>query len=193
MREVLSTTRPTPLRLAGFVVLAAGAVAAGVGATRDWAVVGFPQDEAGAADVPFRGTDVWEGKTVLLIAVAALVSMLAMRLATGPGARRALAVLLIALGLAAAALPVADALRVTDRFGGGEGLDRIASGLAPELDLPTDVVRRQLEEQFGAALRVDVAYGLWLSALGGLLIVCGGVLSAAWAVRGPHPAPVPPG
>jgi hypothetical protein len=193
MREVLSTARPTPLRLAGFFCLAAGAIAAGIGATRDWAVVGFPQDEIGAADVAFRGTDVWEGKAVLLVAVAALLAMLALRLAQGKATRKALAVLLIAIGVVVAALPLADALRARERFGGGGGLDRMASVLAPRLDLPEDVVRRQLEEQHGASLRVDVAAGLWLSAVGGLLLACGGVLSLVWASRGPGTARPAPG
>lgn len=193
MPEVLSTARPTPLRLAGFLCLASGAIAAGIGATRDWAVVGFPQDEAGAADVAFRGTDVWEGKAVLLVAVTALLAMLALRLSQGRATRKALAVLLIAIGVVVAALPFADALRSRERFGGGGGLDRMASVLAPRLDLPEDVVRRQLEEQYGASLRVEVAAGLWLSAAGGLLLACGGVLSLVWASRGPATAPPAPG
>ena len=172
---------PTPLRLAGFVTVAAGAAAAGIGATRDWVIVGFPQDRTGAADVSFRGTDVWEGKVVLLIAVASLLGLLALRQVHPPATRRAIAVVLIAAGLVAAALPLADAMRARDRFGGGEGLDQIAAGLARQLDLPEDVVRARLQEQFGAALRVDVQPALWLSAFGGLLIACGGVLSLAWA------------
>src|SRR3990170_910539 len=191
MREALSTTHPTPLRFAGFLALAAGALAAGFGAARDWALVGFPQDESGATDVPFHGTDVWEGKAVLLMAVAALVVMLALRLVQATSTRRALAVLLLAFGLAVVALPLADAFRATERFGGGEGLDRIAAGLASELQLPEDVVRAQLEEQFGAALRGDVRPGLWLSAIGGLMLAAGGTLSLAWAsgrARIPRPS-----
>lgn len=183
MRNALSTEAPDRLRLAGFLTLAAGALAAGIGATRDWVIVGFPQDEAGSTDVPFRGTDVWEGKAVLLIAVAALLCLLAIRLVQTSATRKAIAVLVIALGVLAAALPLADALRARDRFGGGEGLDQIASGLATQLELPEDVVRAQLEEQFGAFLQVDVQPGLWLSAFGGLLIACGGALSLVWARR----------
>jgi hypothetical protein len=183
MRERLTAARPDALRLAGFLTLTVGAVAAGVGATRAWVVVGFPQDEEGAIDVPFHGTDVWEGKVVLLLAVASLLGLLAIRLVQTTAARRTIALLLVAMGLVAAALPLADALRARDRFGGGEGLDQIAAGLAEQLELPEDVVREQLEEQFGAALRVDVQPGLWLSAVGGSLIAVGGILSLAWARR----------
>lgn len=189
MRELLSTARPTPVRLAGFLALSVGAVAAGAGAVRDWAVVGFPEDAAGAADVSFRGTDVWEGKVALLLAVGALVAMLALRLAQTAATRKAIAALLIAFGLTATALPLADAARAEDRFGGVGGLDRIARGLAARLDLPEDVVREQLEERFEALLRVEVRPGLWVSSAGGLLIALGGGLSLAWAVRRAVPPP----
>ena len=52
---------------------------AGVGATREWAAIGFVADAEGAADVSVHGTDVWEGKVVLLIAGLALVVMIVMR------------------------------------------------------------------------------------------------------------------
>jgi len=183
MREILSTARPTPLRLAGFLALTPGAAGAGLGAVRDWVVVGFPGDATRAADVPVSGTDVWEGKAVLLLAVATLVGMLAIRLAAASSTRTAIAVVLIAFGAVAAALPPVVAAGAEQRFGGGEGLDRIARALALELALPEDVVREQLEEQFGALLRVDVASGVWISAAGGALIALGGGLSLAWALR----------
>lgn len=193
MREVLSTARPTPLRLAGFLALAAGAVVAGIGATRDWAIVGFPEDRTGAVDVSYRGTDVWEGKVVLLVAVGALLAMLAIRLASAASTRSLIAGLLILFGLVCAALPLVDAARAADRFGGGGGLDRIAESLALERDLPEDEVRELLERRFGEALRVDVEAGLWSSAAGGVLLVAGGALSVAWASRRRAPGREPRG
>jgi hypothetical protein len=185
--EVLSTARPTPLRLAGFLALAAGAALAGIGATRAWAIVGFPDDLEGAADVTFRGTDVWEGKVVLLMAVAALLSTLMLRLARAPSIRRALCLLLVAFGIVSVALPVIDAVRATDRFGGGENVDRFAERLAAQLELPTDVVRDQLAELIGDALRVEVGGGIWVAAAGGLLLAAGGLLSLAYVRRGASP------
>jgi hypothetical protein len=88
------------------------------------------------------------------------------------------------------ALPLIDAVRATDRFGGGENVDRFAERLAAELELPTDVVREQLAELIGDALRVDVAGGIWVAAAGGLLLVAGGILSLAYVRRGAgHPVP----
>lgn len=182
--DMLSTARPTPLRLAGFLALAAGAALAGIGAARDWAIVGFPEDVEGAADVAFRGTDIWEGKVVLLVAVAALLATLALRLAQAEAFRRSVAILLVAFGLVSVVLPIVDAVRATDRFGGGENVDRFAERLAAELELPVEVVRDQLAELIGDTLRVDVAAGLWMAAAGGLLLTLGGALSLAYVRRG---------
>ena len=77
---ITSTARPTGLRLAGTVCVALGAIAAGVGATREWETIGFTADVQHAADVSVHGIDVWEGKVVLFAAVAALLVMLAMRI-----------------------------------------------------------------------------------------------------------------
>jgi hypothetical protein len=182
-REILSTARPTKLRLAGFLCLAVGAVAAGYGTTADWVIIGFPADLERVADVTVRGTDVWEGKAVLLGSVAALVAMLAMRLSRSDAIGRSLAVALIVLGLVALALPVWDGVRAEDRFRGGEGVDLLAERLAAQLELPEDVVREQLGEEFQRALRVEVARGIWISAAGGILFAIGGALSFVWVRR----------
>jgi hypothetical protein len=180
-REVLSTSRPSGLRVAGFFFLAFGATAAGIGATREWAAIGFPADALGAADVSVRGTDVWEGKVVLLSAVVALVALVAMRISRSTATRVALGWLLVAIGVVCVVLPALAAVRAEDRFGGTNGVDRMAEALSAELELPEDVVREQLAEQFDRALRVDVGPGLWLTVLGGALVIVGGVLGLRWA------------
>ncbi len=178
--EILSTTRPTKVRLLGFLCLASGAVLAGIGATRVWAVIGFPGDLQHAADAPVHGTDVWEGKAILLGAVAALVAMLAMRLAHSATVRRYLAVLLIAIGLATTVIAGVDAARATERLGGQAGADLYVTWLAEQTGLPPDVIRDQFTEQFDKALRVDLGSGIWLSLAGGVLLMVGGALSLAW-------------
>jgi hypothetical protein len=182
-REILSTARPTKLRLAGFVCLALGAVSAGYGATADWVVIGFPADVERVADVTVRGTDVWEGKAVLLGSIAALLAMLAIRLSRSDVVGRGLGAMLIVIGLTGFALPVGDALRAEERFGGGEGVDLLAERLAAQLELPEDVVRDQLREEFQRVLRVEVERGIWISAAGGILLVIGGALSFVWVRR----------
>jgi len=183
--EVTSTRRPTALRFAGFACVALGAVIAEVGATREWAAVGFAADLERAADVSVHGTDVWEGKVVLFAAVAALLVLLAMRTSGSGSTRRGLAIILVVLGALCVALPVAGAVRGEDRFGGVEGVDHLARAIAVELEIPVEVVREELAELLEQDLRVEIQPGLWLTALGGVLLVAGGVLGLAWVRRGP--------
>ena len=182
--EVTSTPRPTALRFAGFACVAFGAVIAGVGATREWAAVGFAADVERAADVSVHGTDVWEGKVVLFAAVISLLVLLAMRVSGSIGTRRGLAICLIVLGALCIALSVLDAITSKDRFGGTDGVDRLAAALAVDLELPEEVVREELSELLVQDLRVEIQPGLWLTAFGGVLLVAGGILGLAWVRRG---------
>lgn len=182
--EATSTARPTALRFAGFACVALGAVIAGVGATREWAVVGFAADVERAADVSVHGTDVWEGKVVLFATVAALLVLLAMRISGSGSTRRGLAIVLIVLGALCVVLPVTAAVRADDRFGGVEGVDLLARTLSVELGLPEEVVRERLSDLLEQDLRVEIQPGLWLTAFGGVLLVAGGILGLAWVRRG---------
>jgi len=119
---------------------------------------------------------VWEGKVVLFAAVAALLVMLAMRISGSRGTRRGLAIALIVLGALCVALPGADAVRAKDRFGGVEGVDRLAKTLSVQVGLPEDVVRERLRDLLAEDLRVEISAGLWLTVAGGVLLVAGGVL-----------------
>jgi len=178
--EIASTARPTGLRLAGTACVALGAIAAGVGATREWAAIGFTADVERAADVSVHGIDVWEGKVVLFAAVASLLVMLAMRVSGSASTRRGLAIALIILGALCVTLPVAGAIRARDRFGGVEGADRMARTLSLQLGLPEEVVRERLSELLDQDLRVEISPGLWITAAGGVLLVAGGMLGLAW-------------
>lgn len=181
--EITSMARPTGLRLAGTAFVALGAIVAGVGATREWAAIGFTADVEHAADVSFHGIDVWEGKVVLFAAVASLLVMLAMRISGSRSTRRGLAIALVVLGLLCVVLPVADAVRAKDRFGGVEGVDRLTRTLSAQLGLPEEVVREPLSVLLDQDLRVEISPGLWITAAGGVLLVAGGVLGLAWVRR----------
>jgi hypothetical protein len=181
--EITSMARPTGLRLAGTACVALGAITAGVGATREWAAIGFTADVEHAADVSVHGIDVWEGKVVFFAAVAALLVMLAMRISGSRSTRRGLAIALIVLGACCVTLPVADAVRAKDRFGGVEGVDRLARTLSVQLGLPEEVVREPLAELLDQDLRVEISPGLSITAAGGVLLVVGGVLGLVWVNR----------
>jgi len=182
--EIRSTARPTPLRLWGFLATAAGTLVAGIGATLDWAVIGFPGDERGTLDVAVKGTDVWEGKVALAAAVLALVLTLVLRLPSSADARRALALAVVTLGALSMALAISVAVRPTPRFAGTQGLDQIATDVSDQLGIPVAEVEAQLHERYGDQLSVDRGTGLWVTIAGGLFVVVGGSLSLAWA-RGP--------
>jgi len=181
--ELTSTARPTRLRLAGFACVALGAVLAGVGATREWVAVGLKADIEHVVDSSTPGTDVWEGKVIVFIVAIALVVTLAMRISASATTRRALAIVLIMLGVACVVLPLTDAVRSRERFGGAEGLERYVAAIAAQAKLPEEVVRKQLEGEFNRASRVEIGPGLWLTVFGGTLLVAGGVLSLIWVRR----------
>lgn len=178
--EILSTARPSAVRLWGFACLVGGALLAGVGALLTWATVGFPGDERGTLDVAVKGVDVWEGTVVLAVAVLALVGMLTMRLASGTEARRAIAFAIATLGALVMALALSVAIRADARFGGPEGLDDVAASLAERLGQDPAAVRTELERQFGDQIRVDLGPGVPVAIAGGLLIDAGGALSLLW-------------
>ncbi len=191
--EILSTARPSALRLWGFLALATGALVAGWGALSDWATLGFPGDTSGALDVAVKGADVWEGVVVLGAAVASLVALLAMRLVGSPSARRGIAFGVATLGALVVAIALSVAIRADARFGGAEGLDDVAADLAARLEEPVGAVRAQLEERFSSQVRVDLGVGVWLALAGGALIDLGGALGLAWARRPAGAADGPPG
>jgi len=179
--EIVSTARPSMLRLAGFLTLTAGGLMISLGSLSTWATVP-------PFDAPTRGTDLWEGIVALAIGVAVLVGMVMMRLMSTASARRAVAVAILALGLLAAAIAAADAMRANARFTSPGQRDRIARELAAQLDLPYDQVRSRLATIYERRFHVSLQPGLFMVVAGGLLAASGGALSIAWAARasGPH-------
>ncbi|HYG71828.1 MAG TPA: hypothetical protein VEC15_06010 [Actinomycetota bacterium] len=178
--ELLSTARPSRLRFVGFLAIVVGAGAIGLAATRRWVTIGFAGDTEGAADVPLNGTDLWEGKAVLLAAAVALTLMLVIRIARSSTTRRVLAIGLIVIGLASAALVTIVALGAEDRFAGDEGIDRIAAAISRQTGDSEEVVREALLETLRGLLRVDVAITTWIVVGGGLVLAGGGALTLAW-------------
>lgn len=181
--DVLSTSRPSGLRLFGFLAVVAGAVLAGIGALVDWVTVGFPGDVEGSADVAVRGTDVWEGKLVLGIAIASLIALIVMRAAASQAVRSGIAAAIALGGLLVAAIAAVDLSRATERFGGSDGLAEIARSIAQQLGQPVERIGALLEQNFGETLRVDIGPGMPLSIIGGVVLVAAGVLCLAWARR----------
>jgi hypothetical protein len=177
-------SRPSALRLWGFLALAAGGVLLGIGSISNWAVVGFTGDKAHALDIPTKGTDIWEGKATLAFGLIALIGMIVVRLASSDRFRKAIAYLIVASGVAGAGIGVLDAARVVDRFSGGNSaLTAIAQKAAASLGLPVAKILQELQANRDKYIFVSRGLGLWLVIGGGVLVAIGGVLSVVWANR----------
>ena len=179
--ELRSTARPSTLRLLGFLAVVGGAALMGIGATREWAAIGFAGDTAGANDISVHGTDLWEGKALLLAAAASLVLLLVLRVATSSGTRRVIATVLVVVGLAGAGIAGAAALGAKDRFAGTEAIDRMAAEISRQTGDSEAVVREALRRTLLGDLRVDTRVSVLLAVSGGVILALGGGLSLAWA------------
>jgi hypothetical protein len=189
--ELLSTARPSGLRLAGFLAVVLGALLVGVGALVDWVTVGFPSDIERKLDVSVPGTDVWEGKVVFAAAMLSLVALIVMRLAASPAVRSAIAAGVALAGLVVVAITAVDLTLATERFGRSEGLDDIVRALARELGQPVEPVRALVRQNFRGTLRVDIGAGMPLALVGGLILIVAGAFSLAWARRLDEPSVLP--
>lgn len=177
--EILSTARPTKLRLAGFLATALGGLLLGLGAVAAWGKIG-PTDT--------RGVDIPEGKAALVVAALVLLSIPAIRIAGGRGARQVIAWMVVVGSLLAGALAVWALADATMRIG-GVAIDREAHRIALETGLPEADLRRQLER----LTDVRIEPGVWLTVAGAVLGALGGALSIAWANHGKAPAEETPG
>jgi len=184
----LDVSAPSPLRVAGFLITALGALLAGVGATLTWVTVGI--EVAGSVSTPTRGIDVWDGQVVLACAVVMLIAVLVTRMAASSTVRRAAAILVIVVGFVALAIGTGFVVTATSRFEPIED-DALASAISESSGVPEDQVRATLEasiEELGAFTRVGA--GPYLAIAGGLAGVIGGVLVLAWTMR-PDETPEP--
>ncbi len=189
--KILSTARPTRLRVAGFLCLALGGLLLGLGSLQRWAIVGFPQDTAHRLDVPTNGVDIWEGKLALAAGILILVGVIVLRL-VGATRRRAIALGVLLLGVAATAAALEAWARSDEVFGGAGSLDRIARARASRLGKPFAEVLAQLQAKFATQLQIRIGSGMWLTMAGGVLGAAGGILSLAWAKRQSLPTDAPP-
>src|SRR5439155_8178682 len=177
----MDLSRPPPLRLAGFLAVAIGALLLGIGSILNWAVVGFVGSHA--LDVPTRGVDIWEGKVSLAIGVLALLGIVAMRISKNASARRAAAIAITLLSLFASGLIVATFIRGKDRFADQSQLGKIASELSKAGSGPAADILRSLQASFAARVSFSRGPGLWLTLAGALLASIGGILSLRWVDR----------
>jgi hypothetical protein len=177
MSAVLDVSRPTPLRLFGFIFTALGGLLIALGSISDWATVVFLGQTFPDSAAP--GIDVTEGKVVLALGVLMLVGIVALRLARDAGARRLLAVGICIAATVAIAVAVVDVVRSEDRFG-GYTVDKLAQQLSDASGLSLPQARNKVEAFIAKEGAVDIGIGLWMVLGGGVLGLAGGLLDLAW-------------
>jgi hypothetical protein len=177
---VLDASRPSPLRMWGFLLTVLGALLAGLGALLTWVTVGI--GGPGALNTMTKGTDVWEGIVLLGCAVVMLAAVLGSRFVSG--AARTVAAGLVT-GTSFVAFVVASAFVATadSRFSPIDS-SALAQKIADATGATVEQVRATLEQvvqKLGGFTTIGA--GPWLAIAGGLLGLAGGVLSLAWASR----------
>jgi cytochrome bd-type quinol oxidase subunit 2 len=174
-------SKPSPLRLVGFLLVAVGGLIAGVGAMLTWFTVGLSDDKQNVLTQRYLGVDLLEGKIVLAAGVILLGGILAVRRVRGALARRAVAGVLIVASLLIAGIAVAAATG-THRLG-DRALQDMAKTAAAALKIPLDLARQRVDRIASLGIIVTRGIGIWLALLGGLLGLAGAVLSLTWVLR----------
>jgi energy-converting hydrogenase Eha subunit C len=180
----MNVSRPTTLRLLGFLLSAIGALLAGISPALTWVTVGLRNQPQLSPEIP--GLDIVDGKIVLVAAVVMLVGVIATRL-VAPGARKVIAIAILVAAIVVVVVAATFLVRATDRF---EAVDSevLIEKIAEAKDLPVDTVRGQMERavaQLGEF--TDVGSGPWLALAGGIVATAGGVFVVAWSRRTASP------
>ncbi len=155
---VTSVAAPSPLRLAGFVATAMGALGLGVGSVLLWITVPVPQGIAGDVEVTYKGLDIGGGKIALIAAMVLLVGLMALRGARSRTAEKTIAVVMIAAATAGTVGAFYVLIFANRRYG-----------------LPDQPA-------------VTRGLGVFVACAGGVLAILGAVLDLAWAAAPTQPA-----
>jgi hypothetical protein len=177
MSAVLDVSRPTPLRLFGFLFTAVGGLLIALGAISDWATVVFLGGRFDDSATP--GVDVVEGKVALGLGVLLLIVIVSMRLARTTSVRRALALIILVASVSAVAIGITDLVRAESRFG-GYTIEKNAKIHADADNISMDQARRDVEAEIAKEGSIDLGLGIWLVVAGGVIGTVGGLLDLAW-------------
>ncbi len=186
-------SRPTPLRLAGFVLTVLGGLLVSYGSLQTWATTGLRNDRKGVFDSIYKGVDLLDGRVTLALGMFVLVSLVVMRLVGSVGVRRSLALAILVAGAAATTVGIIDLARAKERFSVSPGdLDRQAAAIARIGHVSVDLVRGELQRQYELQQVVDVGMGLYLVMGGGILATVGGGLGLVWVAQAARETGSPP-
>jgi Tryptophan-associated transmembrane protein (Trp_oprn_chp) len=176
----MNVSRPSALRLWGFVLAAVAALLAGIASALTWVTVGLRDQASVTSDI--RGLDIVDGKIVLGAAVVILVGVVSTRL-VAPRARTIVAAGVLVAAIVVLVVAAAFLLRASDRFEAVDS-DVLVQKIAEATGEPVDAVRPRMEEvvaKLGGF--TDLELGAWLALAGGVVGTVGGVLVVAWGRR----------
>jgi hypothetical protein len=173
---MLAVVKPSPLRLWGFLLTVIGGALVAFGSIGNWAAITLGGGTVNV--VPTKGIDVWQGKVTLILGVAIVIAILALRFVR-PERRNAMAIAITVAGLAALALGLWAllALRSVVQDTGVDALVKILVGLGISATKAREQVLRTMSRQ-GIAVKAQV--GLWMTVAGGVLAMAGGFVDLAW-------------
>lgn len=149
---VTSIAAPSPLRLAGFLATALGALGLGAGAVLLWVSVPVPEGIGGNVEVAYKGLDIGGGKIAMFTALVLLVGLMALRGARSRTAEKVIAIVMIVAAVAGTLAAFYVLIFANSRYG------------LP--DQPS----------------VTRGVGVFVSAAGGVVAILGALLDLAWAV-----------
>ena len=165
-RALLDTSKPTALRLAGFLATVVGGALVAFGAALPWA----RDNLVGAIET--RGIDTTRGLIALAIGALGIVGIVALRAVAGYP-RRWLALGIAAAGIAAIAISIWTATTAQDAFH-----EDFVEGVMQQAHV--DRADAELLVQ-ASGISSEIQFGLWLVLGGGALLTFGGALDFAWA------------
>ncbi len=176
---MLAVVKPSPLRLWGFLLTVIGGALVAFGSIGNWAAITLGGGTVNV--VPTKGIDVWQGKVTLILGVAIVIAILALRFVR-PERRNAMAIAITVAGLAALALGLWAllALKSVVQDTGVDALVKIFVGLGISATKAREQVLRTMSRQ-GIAVKAQV--GLWMTVAGGVLAMAGGFVDLAWVRR----------
>ena len=182
MSTTLDVSRPTPLRLLGFLFTAAGGLLIALGSLLTWATVGIVSDTEGVLDTAIPGIDRAEGVATLAMGVAILIGLVALRVVASQAARRAVALLITVCAAGALLVGLLDLSDTRSRFDDA-GAERIIETVSQERSVPIEEARRGFEEIDSSVIEITRGSGLWTLVAGGALGLIGGLLDLVWVRR----------
>jgi hypothetical protein len=173
LSDVLTTERPSALRLGGFLLTVVGGALIALGSLLTWVTVTYHGLSSSSP-----GVDLRPGIVCLVAGVAVILSLLVLRLSRSTSVLRIVSIGVavagvLALGLGVRELAIKDHLLFT-------GVHDFADALHAQTGLPTSDLAARLRTELQKSGSVSPGIGLWLTIVGGVLAIGGGILDLRW-------------